>query len=60
MTDNYKLYQDGNFFNFIENIDELDPAIDLSESEKKIKEDLQGLLDKAEGESAWEIEMADH
>ena len=56
LTSHYKLYQDGNFFNFIENIDELDPVIDLSESEQMIKEDLQVLLDKAERESTWEIE----
>lgn len=56
MTDQYKLYQDGSFYNFSDNIDEKAPLVDMNESESKTKENLQQLLDQAQKESAWIIE----
>ena len=53
MTDQYKLYQDGSFFNFSDNIDEEAPLVDMTESESMIKEKLETMLDEAEEESAW-------
>lgn len=53
MTDEYKLYQDGRFFNFSENLDEQNPLENLSESEIEIKEKLHHVLVSAEKESPW-------
>jgi len=53
MTDQYKLYQDGIFFNYSKNIDEVKPIDSLTSSENGIKEKLQEMLDKAEMEFPW-------
>ena len=54
LTDAYKLYQDGSFFHFEEDIDEQNPFDDVSETEKDIRDKLQVMLEKASSESPWE------
>ena len=45
MTNQYKLYQDGRFFNFLDNIDEPTPLENLSETEAETKENLRSISD---------------
>ena len=59
MTSQYKLYQDGRFFMFADDIDELDSLNDLSEDEAEIKRGLQIILQRAESESPWKIKSFD-
>lgn len=53
MNNEYKLYQDGRFYNFLDNLDEPTPLDSLSETEVELKDELQGMLDIAESESPW-------
>ena len=53
MTNEYKLYQDGRFFNYLDNIDETAPLENLSNTESKTRANLQKILDRAEQESVW-------
>ena len=53
LTDSYKLYQDGRFFNFIDDIDELQPLNELAEENREIRNMLQTSLEKAEEKSPW-------
>ena len=59
MTNQYKLYQDGRFIRFTDDIDELDSLTDLTKDEVSIRGDLQSLLKLAESESPWEIKSFD-
>lgn len=53
LTDSYKLYQDGMFYNYKEDIDEIKPLYELSETNKEIRNTLQTSLEKVEKESPW-------
>lgn len=52
-TDAYKLYQDGSFFYFEQDIDEQSPQVELTAEQESTKKNLQILLDQAETESPW-------
>ncbi len=49
----YKLYQDGNFYNYQNDIDEKQNISSPSNQEVDIRNNLQILLDKAENQSPW-------
>jgi arylsulfatase A len=49
----YKLYQDGNFYNYRNDIEEEQPIAEPSNDEAVLKGNLQQLLQKAEKESPW-------
>ena len=53
MTDQYKLYQDGSFYDFTADIDEQQPVTDISASEEQVREKLHQMLLKAGEESEW-------
>jgi hypothetical protein len=53
MTDQYKLYQNGNFYQFTSDIDEERPIADLSASEEEVRETLHQMLLIAGEESEW-------
>jgi len=53
MTDQYKLYQNGHFYKFSEDLDEKDVLDSLENSETKIKQTLQELLNEAQIASPW-------
>lgn len=48
MNDEYKLYQDGHFFNTLKDTSEIAPLVNLSEMELKLKAGFQGVLDERE------------
>ena len=53
MTDQYKLYQNGTFYDYRDDIDEQKPFTSFSASEGQIKEKLQQMLTEAREESPW-------
>ncbi len=53
LTEEYKLYRDGRFYNHAEDIDEQHAITDYSQEESEINVELQKLIDKAESESPW-------
>jgi len=59
MTEQYKLYQDGAFFDFLEDIDEKDPKTTISDSESEVKQDLEKVLRQAEQQSPWPVESSE-
>ncbi|NQU53990.1 MAG: sulfatase-like hydrolase/transferase [Bacteroidetes bacterium] len=50
MNDEYKLYQDGRFFNTVKDTSEIAPLTNLLEPEMKLKAEFQKLLDEREAD----------
>lgn len=55
LTDSYKLYQDGRFYNYEDDLDEQKPKTNLTPEQTDIKMGLQELLNQAESEVPWKI-----
>jgi arylsulfatase A len=53
LTNTYKLYQDGSFFHFENDIEEETPKNALTPEQETTKRNLQTLLDQAEASSPW-------
>jgi hypothetical protein len=55
MNKDYKLYQDGRFYNTKADLLEMAPLLQLTETEKKIKERFQNVIDEKEKEFAFHL-----
>jgi hypothetical protein len=53
MNEQYKLYQNGEMYEYRSDIDEQKPVSDLTEEQLRIKTELEKLLLEAEREAPW-------